>query len=48
MLHQLRSPCPCPLTSLVQFARGALPLPLPKLQTSGQMFCLLKETDVLD
>ena len=34
--------CPCPLVTLVQFAKGNLPLPLLQVNTLGQVLGLLR------
>ena len=47
MSHLLINLCPHPLDTLVQLARGKLPLPLPKLNTLGKVLGLLKGIDVL-
>ena len=47
MSHPLINPHPCPLATLVQLARGKLPLPLPKLNALGKVLGLLKGVEVL-
>ena len=47
MSHLLLSLHPCPLVMLVKLAKGKFPLPLPKLNTLGQVLGLLKGVEVL-
>ena len=47
MSHLLRSPHPHPLVTLVQLAKGNLPLPLPRLKTFGWLLGLLKGVEEL-
>ena len=34
--------CPCPLATLVQFAKGNFPLPLPQVNTLSKVLGVLK------
>ena len=47
MSHSLVNLCLCPLATLVQLARGKLPLPLPKLNALHKELGLLKGAEVL-
>ena len=47
MSHPLINLCPHPLATLVQLARGKMPLPVPMLNDLGKVLGLLKGVEVL-